>query len=134
VAFKTRAVPSAFNESTHIERTLQLMIFMLIILAPLDWALVNNSPEASIVIQSGGQSLLALFLLLSTVGPKLFYIATGKGSSKSFVFQGPSGTNKHSDRGSTSHASVTGKMSDDNKSTPGGVMSETTEMVDRNTM
>jgi hypothetical protein len=87
VAFKTRSVPSAFNESSHILFSLQMLTFFLILLVPLDWALVENSPNASIAIQGGGQLILSLFLLLSNFVPKLYYIFTGRADDKSLLFQ-----------------------------------------------
>jgi len=90
VAFKTRSVPSAFNESSHILFSLQILIFMLILLSPLDWALVNNSPEASIVIQCGAQLMLSLFLLASNFLPKIFFVEQGRGTHKYFLFSGKS--------------------------------------------
>jgi len=86
VAFRTRSVPSAFNESTHILFSLQILIFMLIILVPIDWALINNSPEAAVVIQGGGQVLLAFALGMANFAPKLFLIFSGRGNDKSLVF------------------------------------------------
>jgi len=112
VAFRTRTVPSAFNESSHILFSLQILLFMLLILAPLDWALINNSPEASIVIQAGGQLVLSLFLLVSNFGPKLYYLLTGRGDDKSMIFNTTS--QKHS---SNSHSSSQSTATDKNSST-----------------
>ncbi len=86
VAYRTRSVPSAFNESTHILMCLQLLVIFLIILVPIDWALVNESPAASVVIQGGGQLVLALFILATNFGPKIYYIALGQASDKKLLF------------------------------------------------
>jgi len=117
VAFRTRSVPSAFNESSHILLSLQIVIFMLIILAPLDWALVNNSPEASVVIQGGGQLVLALFLVLSNFAPKVYYIVAGRADDKSMIFA--SGTGNQS-KASSNHSSASGasSRSNTNKQSP----------------
>jgi hypothetical protein len=114
VAFRTRSVPSAFNESSHILFSLQIMLFFLVLLVPLDWALVDNSPEASVVIQGGGQLLLALVILSSNFVPKLYYIFTGKANDKSLVFA-PSA------KGSVSQSSEMSSMaSKSNGSASGG--------------
>jgi Leucine-rich repeat (LRR) protein len=85
VSFKTRAVPSAFNESSHILLILIVMIFFLILLVPLEY-LVSDSPNAAIVIQAGGQLILSLTILVILFVPKLYYIFTGRSNDKSMVF------------------------------------------------
>ncbi len=92
VAFKTRSVPSAFNESNHMLFSLQILMVFLILLVPLDWALLSNSPEAAVVIQSGGQLLLALFLLLSNFLPKIYYIFTGACDDVSMIYPTQAGS------------------------------------------
>jgi len=115
VAFRTRSVPSAFNESSHILFSLQILLFMLVILVPLDWALINNSPEASIVIQAGGQLLLSFFILLANFTPKLFYLFSGRGNDKSMVFQA-SNTSTIGNASSLSANSSHGNSSHDGQS------------------
>jgi hypothetical protein len=85
IAFKTRNVPSAFNESHHILYSLVLLLFFLLMLVPLDFLLVNNSPEASVLIQAAGQLLLSFFLLVFNFAPKVYYLYTGLGSDKSIT-------------------------------------------------
>jgi len=123
VAFRTRSVPSAFNESTHILFSLQILIFMMLILVPIDWALINNSPEAAVVIQGGGQALLASTLGVSNFAPKLFFIFTGRANDKSLVFN--SGTQSSSNGGS----SFSGRGSSGSKGAPVTSLSEGSELV-----
>jgi hypothetical protein len=64
MAFKTRNVPSAFDESAHIANAIFLLIFFAVIIVPLD-ILVQDSPNAAIIIQGIGQSFLGnKFILL----------------------------------------------------------------------
>jgi hypothetical protein len=81
MAFKTRNVPSAFDESAHIANAIFLLIFFAVIIVPLD-ILVQDSPNASIIIQGIGQCFLGLMLLVILFGPKLYHIATGNANSK----------------------------------------------------
>jgi hypothetical protein len=82
VAYRTRSVPSAWNESSHISTSLQILVFFLLLLVPLDWGLIGNTPEASVALQGGGQSLVALFILTSNFLPKLYYLIIGKGDDQ----------------------------------------------------
>ncbi len=88
VSFKTRAVPTAFNESIHILFSLQLLIVLCLILVPLDWALLKDSPDAAIVVQGGGQLLLTFFLFLFNYGPKIVYLLTGRGDDAALMKTG----------------------------------------------
>ncbi len=96
VAFETKAVPSAYNESIHIMLALFVILFFGVILIPLQVLrppvhlialrfclsalsvslqyLVEDNPRALAVIRGVGQSLLALLLAVILFGPKLFYI------------------------------------------------------------
>jgi leucine-rich repeat protein SHOC2 len=116
VAFKTRSVPSAFNESTHILLSLELLLFFILMIVPIDWALVSSSPEASIVIQAGGQCILCLFLTATTFLPKIYYIYAGRANDKSLLFNPAGSKISMSSMGSKSSS---GNSSSNNSSTTG---------------
>jgi hypothetical protein len=84
IAFKTRNVPSAFNESQHIANAIFLLIFFAVIIVPLD-ILVQDNPNASIIIQGIGQCFLGIMLLVVLYGPKIYYIVSGKSNDKSML-------------------------------------------------
>jgi hypothetical protein len=84
LAFKTRNVPSAFDESQHIANAIFLLIFFAVIIVPLD-ILVQENPNASIIIQGIGQCFLGIMLLVVLFGPKLYYIASGKANDKKML-------------------------------------------------
>jgi hypothetical protein len=95
MAFKTRNVPSAFDESQHIANAIFLLIFFAVIIVPLD-ILVQDNPNASIIIQGIGQSFLGIMLLVVLFGPKLYYIASGKANDKKMLEVATSTGNKQS--------------------------------------
>jgi hypothetical protein len=81
MAFKTRNVPSAFDESAHIANAIFLLIFFAVIIVPLD-ILIQDSPNAAIIIQGIGQSFLGnkiifFFVFCSNVlsPPALFCVS-----------------------------------------------------------
>ena len=84
LAFRTRLVPVAFNESQHIFASLTLCIFFLIIIVPLDF-LISNSLESAVVVQGLGQSFLALCLTLINFGPKVYHIAAGNANNSAMA-------------------------------------------------
>ncbi len=87
VAFRTRSVPSAFNESTHILLSLELLAIFMILIVPIDWVLLKDSPESSMTIQAGGQIIISMFLLLANFVPKLYYLYAKRGNDKSLLYQ-----------------------------------------------
>jgi hypothetical protein len=95
LAFKTRNVPSAFDESQHIANAIFLLIFFAVIIVPLD-ILVQDNPNASIIIQGIGQCFLGIMLLVVLFGPKLYYIASGKANDKKMLEVATSTGNKGS--------------------------------------
>jgi ABC-type branched-subunit amino acid transport system substrate-binding protein len=107
IAFKIRNTPTAFNESTHIMMCLFMMMFVLVIIVPLDY-LVADSPEGAIVIQGIGQGVITLFLFAFLYGPKLYYIFAGLANDKQLT--NPS-TMKKSIGASSSIASSAGASS-----------------------
>jgi len=84
VAFGTKDTPSAFNESTHILGALLELIFLSIVLIPLDF-INQDSPQATLLIRGLGQSFGCLTLAMILFGPKLYYIAVGRGNDKAMV-------------------------------------------------
>jgi hypothetical protein len=84
MAFKTRNVPSAFDESAHIANAIFLLIFFAVIIVPLD-ILIQDSPNAAIIIQGIGQCFLGIMLLVVLFGPKLYYIASGRANDKKML-------------------------------------------------
>ncbi len=84
VAFQTKSVPDAYNESGYITACLFVILFFAIILTPLQY-LVEDSPRALGLIRGVGQSLLALLLTLILFGPKLFYIWIGRENDRAMV-------------------------------------------------
>jgi hypothetical protein len=86
MAFKTRNVPSAFNESQHIANAIFALLFFAIIIVPLD-TLVQDNPNASMIIQGIGQAFLGIVLSIVLFGPKLYYIVIGKSNDKTMLTQ-----------------------------------------------
>jgi len=84
VAFGTKDTPSAFNESTHILGALLELIFLGIVLIPLDF-INESSPQALVLLRGLGQSFGCLTLALILFGPKIYYIAVGRGNDRSMV-------------------------------------------------
>jgi hypothetical protein len=106
MAFKTRNVPSAFDESQHIANAIFLLIFFAVIIVPLD-ILVQENPNAAIIIQGIGQSFLGIMLLVVLFGPKLYYIAIGKANDKTMLEVATStGTKQSGSTGRKGAASV----------------------------
>ena len=71
--FKTRDLPSQYNESSHIQNAVVLLMFFGVIIIPLD-IFVQDDPTAAILIQGLGQALLCLLLTTILFGPKLYYL------------------------------------------------------------
>ncbi len=128
VAFRTRSVPSAFNESTHILLALQMLTLFLIILVPLDFLVTN--PEAAVVIQGGGQIALAFFLLASNFGPKIYYLINGRGNDKSLIFDN---SKNSSNQNTSSHSSSEQNQKSSENSSIQNSSRSATEMTSSNT-
>lgn len=75
-AFKTRDVPSAFNESSDITIALFSMIILATFLLPLNF-LVGDNPDALVMIRGIGQCIMAMTMNACLFGPKCYYILTG---------------------------------------------------------
>lgn len=80
-AWGVRKVPTAFNEGPHIASCLLSIFALLIILTPLNF-IVNDNPDALVLIRGLGQNLIALIITLFLFGPKLFYILEGRENDK----------------------------------------------------
>jgi len=78
LAFKTRNLPSAFNESSHIFMSISLMLLFFIIIVPLD-AFVQGSPEAAVLIQGVGQNVMTIMLTTMIFAPKAYHILARRG-------------------------------------------------------
>lgn len=70
LGFKTRDLPSQYNESAHIQNALVILIFFGVIIIPLD-IFIQDAPDAAVLIQGLGQALLCLCLTAILFGPKV---------------------------------------------------------------
>jgi hypothetical protein len=73
LAYRTRDLPSNFNESAHILNALVVLILFCCIILPLDYVLAGV-PNALAITHGVGQSLLALLLTAIIFLPKAFLL------------------------------------------------------------
>ncbi len=73
VCFKVRKVPNAFNESFYILCCLGLMCLVSLFFIPLDM-LIQDDPDALVLIRAGGQLILAGCVNGLLFGPKIYYL------------------------------------------------------------
>jgi hypothetical protein len=72
--FRTRDLPSQYNESGHIQNCLIFMAFFLCVVVPLD-NFIKDNPEATVLIQGLGQAFLCILMTLIMFGPKCYYLS-----------------------------------------------------------
>jgi len=84
LAFQTRDTPTSFNESTHILSALLEIIFLAVIIIPLNFML-QTTPEGVLLVRGLGQTFGGLTLTCVIFGPKLFYILTGRGNDTTMI-------------------------------------------------
>jgi len=101
IAWSVRKVPSAFNEAPSIASSLLSLVVLLIILIPLNY-MVDDNPNALMIIRGLGQILVTSVLALFFFGPKLYLILEGKDNDKTLSSLGSS---KSSSSASSSAAS-----------------------------
>jgi hypothetical protein len=92
LAFRLRNVPSSFNESQQISHSIACLAFFLIILVPLQF-IVQDDPNALIVIRGYGQALGAFLLCLVNFGPKVYLYFTARDLRYKSNVSGDHGTN-----------------------------------------
>lgn len=78
LGFKCRDLPSQYNESSHIQNALVVLMFFAVIIIPLDIFIFDN-PEAAVLIQGLGQAFLCIILTAIVFGPKLYYLTQPSG-------------------------------------------------------
>jgi len=76
VAWQTRNVPTAYNEAVHIMACLMTLLFFYVVILPLQY-LVEDSPNALVLLRGVGQSFCAFMILLALFVPKVHFIVTG---------------------------------------------------------
>lgn len=103
-AWGVRKVPTAFNEGPHIASCLLSLTMLLIILVPLNF-LVNDNPDALMIIRGVGQNLICLTLTFFLFGPKLFYILEGRENDKHLSSIGSKNSSTSSSQSSSSSIS-----------------------------
>lgn len=86
-AWSVRKVPTAFNEGPHIASCLMALFVLLIILLPINF-MVEDNPNALVLIRGIGQVLVTLVLTFFLFGPKIFYILEGRENDKSLSSMG----------------------------------------------
>jgi len=89
IAWSVRKVPSAFNEAPSIASSLLSLAVLLIILIPLNY-MVDDNPNALMLIRGLGQILVTSVLALFFFGPKLYLILEGKDNDKTLSSLGSS--------------------------------------------
>jgi len=89
IAWSVRKVPSAFNEAPSIASSLLSLAVLLIILIPLNY-MVDDNPNALMLIRGIGQILVTSVLALFFFGPKLYLIIDGKDNDKTLSSMGSS--------------------------------------------
>jgi len=89
IAWSVRKVPSAFNEAPSIASSLLSLAVLLIILIPLNY-MVDDNPNALMLIRGLGQILVTSVLALFFFGPKLYLILEGKDNDKALSSLGSS--------------------------------------------
>lgn len=103
-AWSVRKVPTAFNEGPHIASCLMSMFVLLVIILPLNF-MVDDNPDALILIRGVGQILVVLILTFFLFGPKVFYILEGRENDKTLSSIGSKSSSTNS-TSSTSSSSV----------------------------
>jgi hypothetical protein len=83
-AFQIRNVPTAFNESSHIANCMYVFCLIMAIILPLNF-LVEDNPNALVLIRGMAQNLCALSMCLSIFSPKVFMLATGQGNDSTMA-------------------------------------------------
>lgn len=107
IAWSVRKVPSAFNEAPSIASSLFSLTLILIILIPLNF-MVDDNPNALMVIRGLGQVLITIVLALFFFGPKLYLILEGKENDKVLSSVGTSSSSSSSSsQHSTTNESAT---------------------------
>jgi len=81
IAWQVRSVPSAFNEAPHIASCFLSLAVLLVILIPVNY-LVDDNPNALIIIRGLGQALVTIVMCFFLFGPKIYYIIEGKENDK----------------------------------------------------
>lgn len=79
LGFKTRHIPSRFNEGTQILNALVVMLLFGVIVVPLD-ILVQNNPSSAVLIQGVGAGLLCILLTAILFAPKAYLLLTSSGA------------------------------------------------------
>jgi len=101
-AWAIRKVPSAFNESPQIASAFMSMLILIMILVPLNF-IVNDNPDALVLIRGFGINLGAIVLSVFLFGPKIYYIIEGRENDKSLsTITTMSATNPNSSSNSSS--------------------------------
>lgn len=81
LAVKVKDVPVAFSESAHMLHCIFAMLVFLVLIVPLQFILDDN-PNALILLRGIGQVVASLTFVLAVFGPKLYLIFTGQGDNK----------------------------------------------------
>lgn len=84
LAYSIRAVPTAFNDSSHIVSALYVLTLLSVLLVPLNF-IVDDNPNALALIRGLGQSLVAFSLTVALFGQKLYIIADGRANDHKMV-------------------------------------------------
>lgn len=100
IAWSVRKVPSAFNEAPSIASSLLSLAVLLIILIPLNY-MVDDNPNALMLIRGLGQILVTSVLALFFFGPKLYLILEGKDNDKTLSSMGSSKSSNSSSASSS---------------------------------
>jgi len=112
-AWGVRKVPSAFNEGPHIASCLLSLAVLLVILIPLNF-MVDDNPDALMIIRGLGQVLVTTVMCFFLFGPKIYYILEGKENDKSLSSIGSSKSSTSSSSSfSTSSSAAESKPSVD---------------------
>jgi len=109
IAWSVRKVPSAFNEAPSIASSLMSLAVLLIILIPLNY-MVDDNPNALMLIRGLGQILATSVLALFFFGPKLYLILEGKDNDKTLSSLGSSRSSSSSSEGSSKSAASTNEQ------------------------
>lgn len=100
-AWSVRKVPTAFNEGPHIASCFMSLAMLLIILVPVNF-LVDDNPNALLIIRGVGQCLISITMTFFLFGPKLFYILEGRENDKNLSSIGSKSSSTSSSSSSVS--------------------------------
>jgi Leucine-rich repeat (LRR) protein len=104
LAFKTRDLPSAYNESKQLFMALIVLILFGFIIVPLV-AFVRDAPEAAVFLQGVGQNLMAFLLTTIIFAPKAYILLCRRKEDQRSVVR-TSSSDLSSDKTSTKTAAI----------------------------